>query len=92
MSLDSYSMHLQAVPNSVNISLDGQFVSLDAPAIDYDGNALINTELASKTFTIDLSSGQSKTMTLAVEWHFGGTYGEVEVPVLECGGSISLSR
>lgn len=92
VSLDSYSIHLKAVPNSVNISLGGQYVSLDAPAIEYDGNALLNTVLATKTFTVDLPAGSSKSYTLAVEWQFGGTYGDVSIPVIECGGSIALSR
>lgn len=90
--LDSYSLHLQAVPNSVNINLGGQYVSLGAPEVDYDGSAAITTELASKTFTVDLSSGESESYSLSVEWHFGGTYGDVELPVVECGGTVSLSR
>ena len=90
--LDSYSLHLQAVPNSVNINLGGQYVSLGAPAVDYDGSAALSTELASKTFTVDLAEGQADSFSLAVEWHFGGTYGEVELPVIECGGTIGLSR
>lgn len=92
ISLDSYSLHLQAVPNSVNVNLDGQYVSLNAPAVDYDGSALINTVLSTKTFTVDLAEGQSDNLSLAVEWHFGGTYGDVELPSIECGGTISLSR
>lgn len=92
VSLDSYSLHLQAVPNSVNVNLGGQYVSLDAPAVDYDGSAQINTVLASKTFTVDLAEGQSDDLSLAVEWHFGGTYGDVELPSIECGGTVSLSR
>ena len=90
--LDSYSLHLQAVPNSVNINLGGQYVSLNAPAVDYDGSAALSTELASKTFTVNLAEGQTDSFSLAVEWHFGGTYGDVELPVIECGGTIGLSR
>lgn len=90
--LDSYSLHIQAVPNSVNINLGGQYVSLSAPAVDYDGSAALSTELASKTFTVDLAEGQADSFSLAVEWHFGGTYGDVELPVIECGGTIGLSR
>lgn len=90
--LDSYSLHLQAVPNSVNINLGGQYVSLDAPAVEYDGAEALTTELASKTFTVELSEGQSDDLSLAVEWHFGGSYGNMDLPVLECGGTVSLSR
>lgn len=60
--------------------------------MDYDGAEAINTVLAEKTFTVDLAQGESDSLTLAVEWHFGGTYGDVELPVIECGGSINLSR
>lgn len=90
--LDSYSLHLQGVANSVNINLGGQYVSLDAPAVDYDGSAAISTELASKTFTVDLAEGQSDDLSLAVEWHFGGSYGNMDLPVIECGGTVSLAR
>lgn len=90
--LDSYSLHLQAVSNAVNINLGGQYVSLNAPAVDYDGTAALSTELASKTFTVDLAEGQAEDFSLAVEWHFNGTYGQIELPVIECGGTISLSR
>lgn len=90
--LDSYSLHLQAVPNSVNINLGGQYVSLDAPAVEYDGAEALTTELASKTFTVDLAEGQSHDLSLAVEWHFGGSYGNMDLPVIECGGTVSLSR
>lgn len=92
VSLNSYSLHMQAVPNSVNVNLDGQYVSLDAPAVDYDGSEGINTVLATKTFTVSLAQGESDSLNLNVEWHFGGTYGGVELPVIECGGSISVAR
>ena len=87
--LESYSLHLQAVPGSVNINLGGQYVSLDAPAVDYDGAQLITTTLAEKTFTADIPD--DGRLNLAVEWHFGGTYGDVELPVIECGGTIDLN-
>lgn len=92
VSLDSYAIQLAAVPYSVNIGLDGQYASLDAPAINYDGSALLNTTLATKTFTVDIPEGSSSSLHLAVEWHFGGSYGGIDLDVIECGGTISLSR
>ena len=92
VSVDSYSLHCQASPYSVNVSLAGQYVSLDAPAIDYDGTAAINTKLASRTFTVNLSPGQSDSFHLDVAWSFGGVYQEMELPSIECGGDILLSR
>ena len=87
VSIDSYSLHLSAVPKSVNLSLAGQFVSLDAPGVDYDGSSAINTPIATKTFTVNLADAP---YSLAVEWHFGGVYGGQPLDVIECGGSISL--
>ena len=92
VSADSYSLHIVAVPYAVNVNLAGQYVSLDAPAIDYDGTASINTKLASKTFTVNLSEGQSDSFHLDVAWSFGGVYQEMELPSIECGGDIYLSR
>jgi len=88
VSIDSYSLHLAAVPNSVNLSLGGQFVSLDGPAVDYDGRAALNTVLGTRTFTLDLADAP---YSLAVEWHFGGTYGGTQLDVIECGGTIVLN-
>lgn len=90
--LESYALHMMAVPNSVNISLNGQYASLGAPAVDYDGGPQISTKLASQTFTIECSEGDSRNVGLQVEWHFGGTYGGVEIPEIECGGEFVVSR
>lgn len=92
VSVDSYSLHLIAVPNAINMNLGGQYVSLDAPAVDYDGSAAINTPMASKTFTVDLAEGTSSDFNLDVVWNFGGTYQQEELPAIECGGTVSLSR
>ena len=92
VSVDSYSLYLQAVPQSVHLSVGGQYASLDAPAVSYDGSAATNTVLGSKTFTVDLADGSAADYSVAVEWHFGGTYGGQELDVIECGGTISLAR
>ena len=92
VSVDSYAIHLQAVPYAVKLNVNGEYVSMDAPAVDYDGNAATNTVFGSKTFTANLPSGSSANIPVAVEWHFGGTYGGEQVDVIECGGTISVSR
>ena len=84
--LDSYSLHLNAVPGSVNLSLGGQYASLDGPEINYDGSDMLHTTLGSKSFIVDMGS----ELSLAVEWQFGGTYSGIDLPVVECGGRISL--
>lgn len=92
VSVNSYSLHLVAVPNAINLNLGGQYISLDAPAVDYDGTSSRNTPMASKTFTVDLAEGESTDFHLDVVWNFGGTYQQVELLAIECGGEISLAR
>ena len=92
VSVDSYAIHLQAVPYAVKLSVNGEYVTMDAPAVDYDGSAATNTVFGSKTFTVSLSEGSSANIPVAIEWHFGGTYGGQEIDVIECGGTISVSR
>ena len=92
VSVDSYAIHLQAVPYAVKLSVNGEYVTMDAPAVDYDGSAATNTVFGSKTFKVNLSEGSSANIPVAIEWHFGGTYGGQEIDVIECGGTISVSR
>ena len=92
VSVDSYAIHLQAVPYAVKLSVNGEYVTMDAPAVDYDGSAATNTVFGSKTFTVNLPEGSSANIPVAIEWHFGGTYGGQEIDVIECGGTISVSR
>ena len=47
---------------------------------------------SSNSFLVDLPQGSSDSFPLAVEWHFGGTYSGVDIPVVECGGLIELTR
>lgn len=91
VSAESYQLHLSAT-KSLHVSLNGEYVTLDVPELTYDESTLAKNELASTTINIDLPEGSSNSYTLAVEWQFGGVYGGVEVPVVECGGTISLSR
>ena len=67
-------------------------MSLGAPAINYDGPAQRTSPLADYTFTVNLADGQSASLPLSVEWHFRGSYGEVQIDSIECGGIIPLSR
>lgn len=91
VGVESYSLHVIAAP-SVNVSFAGQFKTLNAPAITYDGGEHIRNELGSTSFIVDLPMGSSNTFTLAVEWHFGGWYMNTELPVIECGGTVSVVR
>ncbi len=90
--VDSYSLFTSASPEILNISLDGQYVSLASPAIEYDGNTQISTLINSRTFTVNLSAGEIRSLPLQVVWMYRGTYGGMQIDVIECGGTITVSR
>lgn len=90
--LESYALQIAESYQSVNVSVGDQYASCNSPAVDYDGSAKLETVLGSTSHTLYLAQGMSDVFPLAVEYHFGGTYSGEELPVIECGGSIMLSR
>lgn len=98
VSLQCYAINMVGVAKSLHLCVGDEYVSLDVPAVEYSGNEAFTALLGSRKFTVSLASGESKTLPVAVEWHFGGTYGKDEngdpnvIDVVECGGSITLSR
>lgn len=77
---------------SVHISLGDQYATCTSNPINYQTAALGINELARHTFTVELPNGASNTYPLQVEWEFGGVYMMEPFPVLECGGTVNLSR
>jgi hypothetical protein len=96
VSAVSYALHYTSFPRTLNISLDGQYVSLDPTSITYDGGEQAVHSLGTTSFTVDLPVNSSKAMTLQVAWEFngemGGPNGRMMVPVVECGGVINAAR
>ena len=90
--LESYALQIAESYQSVNVSVGDQYASCNSRAVDYDGSAKLETVLGTTTHTLYLAQGTSDSFPLAVEYHFGGTYSGEELPVIECGGSIVLSR
>ena len=90
--VDSWSLILSAAEKTVNISLSGQYVSLDAPSVVHRENTALSTEIGTATFAVPLAEGESITQNLQVEWHYNGNYGGMSIPSIECGGTIALSR
>ena len=90
--LESYALQIAESYKSVNVSVGDQYASCNSPAVDYDGSAKLETVLGTTSHTLYLAQGTSNVFPLAVEYHFGGTYSGEELPVIECGGSITLSR
>ena len=83
------------IPEAEKTSLAGvgaQYDSADSPAIKWENNTRLETLLASTVHTLSLPSGSSASFPLAAQYQFGGTYSKVELPVIECGGTIELSR
>ena len=97
VSAVSYALHYTAFPRSLNISLDGQYVSLDPASIVYDGGEQAVHALGTTSFTVDLPTNSSKALALQVEWQFNGEMGSpsgerIQLDVIECGGTINVAR
>ena len=90
--LDSYSLQITETRNSLNVSVGDSYKTADTPTVNLEDNAKHETLLAVTEHTVDLSDGQSASFPVQVEYYFGGTYMKKELPVIECGGSITLER
>lgn len=90
--LVSYQIEVRELYNAVNVSVGDQYASADSPAIKWENNTKLETLLASTAHTLSLPSGSSASFPLAAQYQFGGTYSKVDLPVIECGGTIELSR
>jgi len=92
VSISSYSLQLSALPGGVILALDAQSVRMDQPAVNIEENGYHLTPIGSRSFTLDLAEGGSASYLLHVEWLFGGSYSGQEMPEIDCGGNIALSR
>jgi len=92
VSISSYSLQLEALPGGVILALDAQSVRMDQPAVSIEENGYHLTPIGSRSFTLNLAEGSSGSYLLHVEWLFGGSYSGQEMPEIDCGGNISLSR
>ena len=91
--VDSYSLFTTASPEALNISVDGQYVSLASPSIEIPTTtAPVTTLINNRSFTVNLTGGETRSIPVEVIWHYRGTYGGVEIDTVECGGNITLSR
>ena len=74
--------------NVLSVTCAGNSGTINCPSINGSGS----TFLGSKTFTVSLSSGQSKTININTSWAFGGTYSGNYIASVNAGGSVYLSR
>lgn len=92
ISTDSYAMTLMAVPYAVKLCVGEQYVTMDGPELNYSGGTLVNTPFGATSFTVNAPVGASVSIPVAVEWHYGGTYSDAVLDIIECGGYINISR
>ena len=90
VSVLSGALYSQAMPLGINVG--GQYVTITANPVSYDSNALAYSTLGSQTFTVGCPSGQATSIPVQASWNFAGSYGGTEIPVLECGGYINVTR
>ena len=90
VSVLSGALHSGPMPLGINVG--GQYETLTANAVNYDGAALAYSTLGTQTFTVSCPAGQTTSIPVQASWNFGGTYGGNEVPVLESGGYINVTR
>ncbi len=90
ISAESYSLHLSDMGNNVFLRVGDQPAEMSQPQMDYDGGYTVTT-FGTRTFTLPLNEG-SNNFSVAVEWHFNGSYSGVPLEVIECGTTITLNR
>lgn len=90
VSVYSGTLYSGAVPLDINVG--GQYVTLTANAVNYDGGTTGYHTLGEKTFTVTAVPGQTTSVPVEISWHFGGNYGGVDLPVIECGSYINVTR
>ena len=90
VSVLSGTLYSGEVPLGINVG--GTYETLTAKAVNYDSTALAYNTLGTYSCTVAAPSGQTTSIPVQASWHFGGSYGDNEVPVLECGGYINVSR
>ena len=90
VSVLSGALHSDPMPLGINVG--GQYVTLTANAVNYDGGSLAYSTLGTQTFTVSCPAGQTTSIPVQASWNFGGTYGGNDVPVLDSGGYINVTR
>ena len=96
VSSKSYALHYSGYPDAIHISLGDKYDSCAANTVQYDGSSIALNTLATHTISVPLNPG-TNTYPLQVVWDFKGTIGRpgvgvVELPSLECGGTIQFTK
>lgn len=81
-----YSFFTSALPGSIVLKVGDEVINLGSPDISYDGNDQKTTLMASKRVEVPVGS----TVPISIEWHYRGSYGGVELEVIELSGSAYI--
>lgn len=90
VSVMCYALHSGSMP--LGISVAGQYSTVNAASVDYEGGALATYDLGAQNFTVRAPAGATTNLPVSVSWQFNGTIGETYIPALECGGTVVVSR
>lgn len=90
--VESYTLHAGAAPGGLIITVYGNRCVVDLPEIMVETSNAVQTHMATRSFSISLSDGQSATVPVQTEWKFGGVYSGTELPVVSCGGDAVINR
>ena len=83
ISTVSYSFFIAPQYRSIVLTVDGKTYAADCPGGSYDGEALVETPMAS--FTVDASASAGPA---SVVWHYNGTYSGKELNDITAAGTV----
>ena len=92
IAVESYALYVGEGGRTVLINVGGQYVTLQAPTIQYDGSTLARHDFGTQSFTVKAPVGQTSAIAVEVNWQFNGEISGQSVPSLECGGYINVTR
>lgn len=92
VNVNALSYALYSGPMPLGISVGGEYSTLYSSPVDYDGGTLLTSPLGAQNFTVRAPAGAVTNIPVTVSWQFNGSIGDVYIPALECGGTLSVSR
>jgi 6-phosphogluconolactonase (cycloisomerase 2 family) len=92
VALESYSLFVNAHADALCYTVNGSTTTANVAALSIDTNNVTHTELGQKTFTVNLSDGETVTVPVTVEWLFGGVYSGVQLDRVTAETDIILNR
>lgn len=92
VTLRSYALQSVETRNGLDISLGDDATAMDVPAITIEGKQEVATPLGTYDFTVNAPIGQTTTLPLSANWHFGGVYSGTQLDVVTASGDVVIKR